>query len=358
MLNTTTKKTMNAIETGINIMFKIKLMEVDKALREDDKEIWLPITNSQRLVDQTDGNLLSLVDKYPELSLEGKHWKRTDPYTTLGLTTTSYLGAYWVLLGPLGGAESALYKTPKEFHEATKNGGILGIDHQQPSGRMSRAPKLGLKYRAARTPLKVRKEFFFGITSALHLRSGKKRSSSTHQSSWTPLSSSDSDSDPPQSVSRQTLRSTADQAKKTAETLEARIIAAEVLILPSHTAITRKQPHLADKIRALLLAIEFGWKPNLQGSNRLANAAVRQASFDNGWNAMMTRDAPTAIREWHKDYKSNTLFPPPPVGGNDNNDVDIDYDESEASPKASSRATRRGTYSTPMRLPHATLPRR
>ncbi len=109
------------------------------------------------------------------------------------------------------------------------------------------------------------------------------------------------------------------------------------LNLPHLTENTRKQPHPADKNRALFYAVEFGWRQNCQGSARLAEAAIRAASFDNGWNKPMTLDAADSIREWYKQHTSNTLFPPPPPadggagddddgGGGDDDDGDDDDD--------------------------------
>jgi len=153
------------------------------------------------------------------------------------------------------------------------------------------------------------------LRTASHGSESSSSSSSPDDSSPGDSSPDDDDMDDmplPPAVSRQTSHSRGQKAANDAAAREQRIEEALKVVLPHLTENTRKQPHQADKNRAVTIALELGWQPNCMGSGRLAEAAIRKASADNGWNRPMVTDAAACIREWYKLYKSNTLVPPTP----------------------------------------------
>ena len=117
---------------------------------------------------------------------------------------------------------------------------------------------------------------------------------------------------PPQSTPRQTMASrltaaAEHQAKRTKE-----IEDALSLTYAHNTENVRRNPSAPDKIRALMYAKDWGWMPGLEGSRRIAEAAVRRASADNNWTKDMVSDPARCLKKWDKANRNNTLFPADP----------------------------------------------
>ena len=90
------------------------------------------------------------------------------------------------------------------------------------------------------------------------------------------------------------------------------IESAESLILPHLTENVRRNPVAADKTRALMYALMWGYTPGGWNSRRIATAAVKQASADNHWTRNMTADPARSLRRWYGEFIKNTLHPADP----------------------------------------------
>ena len=111
---------------------------------------------------------------------------------------------------------------------------------------------------------------------------------------------------------RSTIASQEKAVMNVLEKYKEEIERAESLILPHLTENVRRNPVAADKTRALMYALMWGYTPGGWNSRRIATAAVKQASADNHWTRNMTADPARSLRRWYGEFIKNTLHPADP----------------------------------------------
>jgi hypothetical protein len=111
---------------------------------------------------------------------------------------------------------------------------------------------------------------------------------------------------------RSTIASQEKAVMNVLEKYKEEIERAESLLFPDLTENVRRNPVAADKTRALMYALMWGYTPGGWNSRRIATAAVKQASADNHWTRNMTSDPARSLKRWYGEFIKNTLHPADP----------------------------------------------